>query len=390
MINDSNQFEKIVQSFYGCTAGNIHSPVWICGLEWGGGFDKSIPIFIDNIEPYDFQSLHVWTAEQFENYFWAPRSAFCRNVIKLLYSLKNGTCSNWSSNMKDWEKDGIAGPNGIAMILNAYPISFKNRDQAYHNWEKFYVRSTDGKTKSLKEWTRLDNFGVYREYVLEKRSQTFINERKLRTPKLIIGLGYENYQKLWGAENHAWENAEIKFKSKPEKSNPDCFGYWLDNGLDKEKTLLLITPFPTGSHGLVSNGQIDMISQQLRSELGDNWLEICLEKMPNSQLDRLSRAGSNPFSTERLHEKISHFNELVNQELTCLEQIEEEIEKLISSRYTLPHSTELVTGDLNKRIIDHFGALKDLAKLAKTIQQTERQQAWQEVKRQLPREKISG
>ena len=34
----SENFTKLVESFYGSTVGNIQSPVWLCGLEWGVPF----------------------------------------------------------------------------------------------------------------------------------------------------------------------------------------------------------------------------------------------------------------------------------------------------------------------------------------------------------------
>lgn len=387
MTNVPEQFEKIVKSFYGSTAGNIHSPIWICGLEWGGGYDESIPIFIDNIEPYSFESLHVWSAKQFANYFWASQSAFCRNVIKLLYGLKTGNCSNWSSVVEDWYKDGIAGPNGIAMILNAYPISFKNRDQAYRSWSRFQVRFADGRQDQLMKWTGLDTFDIYRNYVIESRSEVFISERKKRAPKLIIALGYENHQKLWGAEKQSWDGADFKFSSKPEKEKNDCFGYWLDNGFNKEKTLLLITPFPTGSHGLVSNTQINTVCQKLESELGKNWLATALEKKPNCQLDKFNQIDSSDFDLygDCLMDKISRFKELANQQLTCLEQIEKDIQRMKNSQDILLNQfkADLTTPNkLKVKIIEHLNALEELSVTAKAIRSAERQLAWAEVAKQ--------
>lgn len=59
------EFKRMVESFYGCTAGNINSPIWLCGLEWGGGHDPSVPIPTQDLEPYGFEELHCWTAKEF-------------------------------------------------------------------------------------------------------------------------------------------------------------------------------------------------------------------------------------------------------------------------------------------------------------------------------------
>ena len=375
MTNVPEQFKKIVESFYGSTAGNIRSPIWFCGLEWGGGYDESIPIFVDNLEPYDFKSLHVWSAKQFESYFWTPRSAFCRNVIKLLYGLKKGPCSGWSSKYEEWDKDGIAGPNGIAMILNAYPISFKDRNQAYQVWDKLKVRFADGHQDLFKSWTGLKTFRDYKSYVLDNRSEVFINERKKRAPKLIIAFGYENYQRLWGADKGSWDEADFKFSSKPGKKADDCFGYWLNNGEGKEKTLLLITPFPSGSHGLVSDEQMDAVIKWLDVQLGKNWLEQALEKLPNSRLDRFSDIGDDSngfiFKGEGLIKKICHFKELTNQQLTCLENIEDYLEEFGADSVSI--------NDLKEKITHHLVELDGLAIKAKRFRDEERQAAWQDV-----------
>lgn len=51
----SENFTKLVESFYGSTIGNVRSPVWMCGLEWGGGYDSKIPILESELEPYGLE-----------------------------------------------------------------------------------------------------------------------------------------------------------------------------------------------------------------------------------------------------------------------------------------------------------------------------------------------
>lgn len=53
----SENFTKLVESFYGSTIGNVRSPVWMCGLEWGGGYDSKIPILESELEPYGLEDV---------------------------------------------------------------------------------------------------------------------------------------------------------------------------------------------------------------------------------------------------------------------------------------------------------------------------------------------
>ena len=70
----SPQFTAMVSSFFGSAAGNIRSPVWICGLEPGGGYSPDIPIPVSNLAPYSFEDLQCWTADDFFGSFWDDSS----------------------------------------------------------------------------------------------------------------------------------------------------------------------------------------------------------------------------------------------------------------------------------------------------------------------------
>lgn len=34
-------FNEMALSHYGCDGGNLSSPIWACGLEWGGGYEDN-------------------------------------------------------------------------------------------------------------------------------------------------------------------------------------------------------------------------------------------------------------------------------------------------------------------------------------------------------------
>lgn len=37
-------FRQAAASLYGCNGGNPESPIWLCALEWGGGYSQEKPI----------------------------------------------------------------------------------------------------------------------------------------------------------------------------------------------------------------------------------------------------------------------------------------------------------------------------------------------------------
>ena len=61
--------------------------------------------------------------------FRASGSPFCRNTMKILCELYNctepETEASYDQDWEPWEELGIVGVNGLALILNAFPISFE-------------------------------------------------------------------------------------------------------------------------------------------------------------------------------------------------------------------------------------------------------------------------
>ncbi len=273
-------FLEVVRSFYGCTSGNIDSPVWLCGLEWGGGLSTEVPTVFDRSDIYGFEALQCKSLEDFIGAFWAPRSKFCQNALKVLLTIQSKGEYSKAQYDKKWdEKHRTVGPKGIALVLNAFPISFKNRSVANAAWQKYRVRLSERDTQSFPEWTGLKTVDDYRDFVCKYRKDTFIAERKKRCPKLIVCFGKtsnEHFRKIWGAED---KEEAIKI-SMEEGGKPDCFGYVLDNinedGTKKYETVLFITPFIAGRYGLNSNKKIKKVFSELYDKMeerfGPDWL----------------------------------------------------------------------------------------------------------------------
>lgn len=330
------KFQDLVKSFYGCTGGNIFSPVWLCGLEWGGGYDASEPILVDGLKPYYFDDLHCFTVNEFRDSFWAPGSAFCRNVIKILMATQEGTYSgSYTSNFDDLSKRKIVGPYGLALILNTFPISMKGRNVATKSWDEYKVRLEDGSVKSLKDWSELSSFYEYSDYVINNRSAIFTQERIKRLPRLIVCFGNEKYLKLWGGDSKL---AAGHIRSL-DNGESDCSFYWLSNGEGKPRTLLLITPFPSGPYGLTKDIQFKNVFEKVNelcvAEFGSNWLgQYALSEVEDLGQSQDSESVQSDIKTfgnnATMLKQISDYKWSVNKQLTAMDNISESFSTVLS------------------------------------------------------------
>lgn len=293
------EFKAIVNSFYGCTSGNINSPVWICGLEWGGGYDPEIPICVEaDFQPYDFKDLQCWSPKEFWESFWAPRSRFCQAVIKVLLGLREGKYvapSKWY-----WEEVAkpLIDPKGLALILNKYPISMDGRANGEKNWNTYRVHLKGKDNGSLSEWTRM-NFNEYKEYVSEVRSSLFTQERMKRKPQLIVCFGMnDKLEQLFGVPENGKPIKRFSSKEGEERENGDCCLYAVDNGGDaSSSTLILVTPFPSGAYGLNSEEKfisiVRVVSEEGKRRFKDKWLKVPVvsdvSKSDRDDYDRLRK-----------------------------------------------------------------------------------------------------
>lgn len=318
------EFHEMIESFHGSTCGNTRSPVWICGLEWGGGHDPAIPIPVSDFEPYDFDDLQVWSADDFMSSFWAPNSRFCQAVIKILTGLRDrayvsARCS-WSR--ENMIKENLIGPNGLALILNAFPISMSGTSARWSSWQQYQVRLSDGTVKLLREWTNLTTFDEYREYLFANRTPVYSREVDKRKPQLNICFGMnEGHEQLFGAK-------EVKetFSSVVDGGH-DCTVYEIEHQEDNSCTLVLVSPFPVGRYGLISDEQFDIVSKKISeigiNTFGDRWLaDWPRGGTPEAGRSLLSVTELTQLSV--LKHKLHGLNRLIsviNQEITIIESL---------------------------------------------------------------------
>ena len=324
------QFQKLVESFYGCTAGNIHSPVWICGLEWGGGHDPSVPIPIQDLEPYDFEELHCWSAKEFWDNFWAGESKFCQAVVKLLIGIRDG---EYTSRKRPWNPDFLAetnliGPKGLALTLNAFPISMHGTAQRWNSWNTYQIRLADGTPLLLKDWTKLNTYDDYRKFVFQDRTNKYSNELQKRRPQLVVCFGYnDGHERLFGVKEGQIPLPE-SFPCSGSGTN-DCFLYMVPHINADTYTLVLVTPFPNGSYGLNSDKKITAVTKKIteigQKYFGNNWLRSWpRERQP----ELLTESEEKDYAI--LHDRKKKLSDVVNAasfELAKLEILEAQLSK---------------------------------------------------------------
>lgn len=364
MINENfsnvpTEFLHLVESFHGCTAGNINSPVWICGLEWGGGFDPSVPIPIQNLEPYDFEELQCWSAKDFWMSFWAKGSKFCEGVVKLLIGIRDG---EYNSAKGTFDPDRLAetnliGPKGLALILNAFPLSMHGTGQRRHSWDTYQIRLSNGTPLALKKWTNLKTFDEYSKFVFRYRTNIYSNELQKRHPQLIVCLGCKDgHERLFGVKENQKPLSE-SFPSSGNGSN-DCFLYMVPHIDCETYTLVLVTPFPQGSSGLNSNEKINNVSKKIakigKEYFGDEWLKSWQRERQPELLAECEQTKYNTLLERR--QRLSDIINAASSELAKLEALEAKLSETRNEENTLLSNYIKSTKDEQKELMTNMTA----------------------------------
>lgn len=357
--NVPSEFLRLVESFYGCTIGNINSPVWFCGLEWGGGHDPSVPIPIQDLEPYDFEELQCWSTKDYWDNFWAKGSKFCEGIIKLLIGLRDG---EYDSAKRTFDRDRLAesnliGPKGLALTLNAFPISMHGTAQRRNSWNTYQIRLSDGTPFLLKEWTNLETFDEYSKFVFRYRTNIYSHELQKRRPQLVVCLGCQDgHERLFGVKEGQKPLPE-SFPSSGTGPN-DCFLYMVPHINSETYTLVLVMPFPQGSSGLNSDQKFDNVSKKIagigRSYFGDKWLKSW-QREPQPEL--LTESEKTEFNA--LHEQKQKLSDVVNaasSELAKLEALEAKLSETKNEENVLLLNYIKSTKDEQKKLMINMTA----------------------------------
>ena len=278
-INPLKLFHDFVSSFAGCSSGNVNSPVWICGLEQGGGFleDEYITEKWLREGVREFEDMHTNSAEAFMQNFFASKSPFCHGVLRALAVLKFGKIpEDFQINTQWLESHGLIGSQGLALVLNAYPVTMKSRSYSNDAWDSEYkIQHEDGSKELFKDWVSLPYFWLYKKWTIAARKIPFIQVREKKAPKLIICTGSEevyDFFELWGVN---WMGAEII--PDPQNELQPVYLSFAQNKPGQNNTIVAVVPFFGYQKSTLNsyeryNRIINLLRERCINYFGENWL----------------------------------------------------------------------------------------------------------------------
>ncbi|MCM1512214.1 MAG: hypothetical protein NC112_03765 [Oxalobacter formigenes] len=246
-------FRQAAASLYGYNGGNLESPIWLCALEWGGGYSPEKPEdpadqekgFFADFEP---EPISPQTLKGFIKGDWngdgrgrQGGSAFYRVQVGLLKAIIDAGAydgkdpAEWVDAFRFFDK----GCYGLS--LNAFPVSMSGRSSAWQYWYESKVLKVGGELLSFAEWTGIDTFYQYLDWVIETRRETFCAFRRKYRPAIIYcggkGEAHRFFQLWTDGQDKDAEKGELhigRFKSRY---------YWLNNGEKHHPTLLVLGYF---------------------------------------------------------------------------------------------------------------------------------------------------
>lgn len=252
-------FRQAAASLYGINGGNPASPIWLCALEWGAGYSKEEPV--DPKDPgkgffADFETAAIepevlkgWIRGDWNGNGRGRRggSAFWRVQVSLLKAIIDAGVDDRKEHYdkkKPYEWVDIyrfldKGCYGFS--LNAFPVPMAGRTSAWKHWRENKVLKVGGELLSFAEWTGMDTFYQYLDWVVETRRETFCALRRKYRPAIIYCGGKSDanhFLQLWTDEQD--KNAE---KGELHIGRFKSAYYWLDNEEKHHPTLLVLGYF---------------------------------------------------------------------------------------------------------------------------------------------------
>lgn len=175
--------KSLIPSFYGCDGGNPKYPIWFCGIEHGGDFDKNKQEITEAFEANKkFETPSSWaTNEEYEDAIYATGNLnryICAFYAYYAELANLDSTVSFDQNFVDNNK--ILCADGIGFKMNLFP----------------FRKKTLG-SNSQSEFDKLID-GNYLEEVLSTRRDFFLKQIQENQTKLIICFGisriYEFYE----------------------------------------------------------------------------------------------------------------------------------------------------------------------------------------------------
>lgn len=247
-------FRQAAASLYGCNGGNPESPIWLCALEWGGGYsttepedpedpEKGFAAWAEPVEAIKPETLKGWIKGDFNGDGRGRRggSAFWRVQVSLLKAIIDAGVDD-KKDPSEWvDAYRFLDEGRYGLSLNAFPVSMAGRTSAWKRWREDKVLKVGEDSLSFSEWTGFDTFYQYLDWVVETRRETFCAFRRRYRPAIIYCGGKSDanrFLQVWTDEQD--KNAE---KGELEIGRFKSLYYWLDNGKNHHPTLLVLGYF---------------------------------------------------------------------------------------------------------------------------------------------------
>lgn len=235
-------FSKWARGFSGCDGGNLNGEIWICGIEYSAG-DTEASLKEELSRDVSSPPLPRDNPKDFLNW------RYNQSILKMLCALagSNEHYKEFFASQREF------GPESNYFKLNVYPLAFKSVKQSL--WTRWHAELTGFNIKNdCLDWCRANRFSWLRTLVEKHR------------PKLVLctGADYrEDFFEAFGGQER-----------EPYKSDDEAgkrIWYLTANG---GETLVTVTYFPGGRHGLNSNEKLSATGQRLAQLLRDHGLTL--------------------------------------------------------------------------------------------------------------------
>ncbi len=242
MTDLRENFEKWAKLNSGFEGGNIDSPYWFCGIEYGGEFDFSLIEKLQLIQNDETQELYDINGEQIP--CWKDDAdysySYTQKVSKLISCHKDGALDNWREHQKN-----LFTKSGDTFKMNLFPINFlTDLDRL---WTKRYKADLKFRTKRQYQlWCKRNRFPKLKELVLTHK------------PKVLIcaGIGkIDFYKKAFLEKGSDFQEIQI------------CDHRYFYTKIEASNTLILVTPF-FGWGGITKDTEITTLSKKIFELIG--------------------------------------------------------------------------------------------------------------------------
>jgi hypothetical protein len=235
----NQEFARWAVGFSGMDGGNLNAPIWISGIEWGGG---GTPTLLPNrfCHEQDGRWIPCWndTFRQMEPQYTTYQ--FDQKVAKILFYIFGNAvaCNNYTDYMRRF----LYTQNGHCFKLNLYPLSAQNTSPDL--WDQHYYKLTGLPTKIL-----------YWAWCAENRFPFIKSLVEQYSPKVILATGSSfrrDYILAFAKPEQIFQQGQIHHLANDQLSVEEII-------VHGDHTHLLITPF-LGQGGIMADADLQALA----------------------------------------------------------------------------------------------------------------------------------